>query len=847
MKTIIQPHYIIAAILIFLSVNVFSKTSTMDQLNFLTQTSGNIEDIYGDTVGEVGRIQPKQVDKHRWNTIQLSNTYINPVVVALRGSHPAQIELKKVNSESFQYKAGERQYSNEYLPEEGITYVVIEAGIHTLNETVTLQALATYANHNFTSIYFNQHFTQTPAVISQSQSSHGNQPIVIHKKDIRVDGLQLSLQAGEGDDAIGAMKPIGLIAITNTASNTVGDATMSKVSSPSTSVIFFDDFTGQLDPRWNLHNNGSCQWDNTSAGTPGNGMVCKVTPGLDKAELSVDIPDFDEVTISYKRAGDYFNHNNFEKLILKWSPSQSGSVWHTLESTNSNTIDSAIFKLPNSVKNSTIRIKLMLNGRSAFNPNKPKIAFIDDFRVTGSNTTPTQENIIFHDSFAHELDPRWMLPKSGSCDWDNPNTGATPGNGMICKVTPGVEKAELSVDIPSFDFVTVSYERVADYFDKGTERLFLRWSPSNTGSVWHTLESTNSNQMKKVSFTLPNSVKNKTIRFQIMLNGNSAFNPSQPKIAFIDDFKIVGSNTAPDPVPNPEPTNYPSSYSCPQSCSYCKTQLPPAFWVQKTANIKYGQAYNKVTEKTENLYMDFYRLPQSDKKLPVVVYVHGGGYDPTSSKNGGWAPHVSNLYARQGFFVASIEYRRYGWHCTVNNNCGESTNPTLKDPVHDAKAAVRYLRKHADALGIDTSKIVIQGCSAGAQVGMNYAAHDWGEGSSGNPGYSSKINGVVSHSGTVSNSGAVADFNDMNSGDLIPPSVMFHNQVDPLVPFKQAENTHLLLNQLGAYNNLIVDPGEGHCADIFNNLGQPTNHRYDIFGFMTRAMNIDAPGCPSNF
>jgi acetyl esterase/lipase len=121
------------------------------------------------------------------------------------------------------------------------------------------------------------------------------------------------------------------------------------------------------------------------------------------------------------------------------------------------------------------------------------------------------------------------------------------------------------------------------------------------------------------------------------------------------------------------------------------------------------------TQRGTELAMDVYQPPAwAARPAPVAVYVHGGGYALGDRKphglGAGLANHAGALLPRlraslnqRGFVVASIDYR----------------HPPLSPwsaPIEDAKCAVRFLRAHAAALGIDPGRIGAWGSSGGGAL-----------------------------------------------------------------------------------------------------------------------------------
>jgi len=86
--------------------------------------------------------------------------------------------------------------------------------------------------------------------------------------------------------------------------------------------------------------------------------------------------------------------------------------------------------------------------------------------------------------------------------------------------------------------------------------------------------------------------------------------------------------------------------------------------------------------------------------LPALVFVHGGGWRQGVRDN--FAPMAIRMAAR-GYAAATVSYR---------------LSPEARYPaaIHDVKAAVRWLRAHAGAYGIDPARIAIAGGSAGGQI-----------------------------------------------------------------------------------------------------------------------------------
>jgi acetyl esterase/lipase len=90
----------------------------------------------------------------------------------------------------------------------------------------------------------------------------------------------------------------------------------------------------------------------------------------------------------------------------------------------------------------------------------------------------------------------------------------------------------------------------------------------------------------------------------------------------------------------------------------------------------------------------------ADRRLPVAMYVHGGGM--TSGDKSNLNPILLDALASDGYAVASIDYRL----------APDSRFPTQ---IEDVKCAIRYLRANAARYGLD-GKVFAFGTSVGGQL-----------------------------------------------------------------------------------------------------------------------------------
>ncbi len=238
---------------------------------------------------------------------------------------------------------------------------------------------------------------------------------------------------------------------------------------------------------------------------------------------------------------------------------------------------------------------------------------------------------------------------------------------------------------------------------------------------------------------------------------------------------------------------------------------------------------------TFHLLMDVYQ-PFGDSlcRRPVVVLAHGGSFIQGDRTNDNAVITLCQNFAKRGYVTVSIDYR-LGAAISMALDSSYAENEVLQ-AIGDGKAAVRYLRKDAyttNTFKIDTNLVFCGGNSAGGVLFMHYIYitnvnqtspalqtiinNNGGlEGNSGNPGYSSEVNAVLSLAGGLN------DPNFIVAGDK--PIAHFQGDADNVVPYvcalaeQGAINVRLCgLGSLNANYNTFglthvskVYPGAGH-------------------------------------
>ncbi|MEH7418711.1 alpha/beta hydrolase [Neobacillus drentensis] len=256
----------------------------------------------------------------------------------------------------------------------------------------------------------------------------------------------------------------------------------------------------------------------------------------------------------------------------------------------------------------------------------------------------------------------------------------------------------------------------------------------------------------------------------------------------------------------------------------------------------------------KSLLLDLYLPIGAEGPVPVIVWLHGGGWRIGDRKLG---PDFKVRFAESGYAMASIEYRL----------SGEEIFPAQ---IHDVKAAIRWLRSAANEYGLDSQHIGLWGSSAGGHLAA--LAGTTGSGrledlELGNWEYFSDVQAVVDGYGPTdflqmeeSNNLTAASSDDPESNLLnsvqhhtdpdsresqllgapiqtvphlvreanpityidenVPPFLILHGLSDTVVPVHQSELLYQALMEQGSEAALCLIEGMGHAFFNKNDLDE---------------------------
>lgn len=283
-----------------------------------------------------------------------------------------------------------------------------------------------------------------------------------------------------------------------------------------------------------------------------------------------------------------------------------------------------------------------------------------------------------------------------------------------------------------------------------------------------------------------------------------------------------------------------------------------------TSNVVFGSAI-KANGSPQSLTMNVIQ-PAGDLETarPLIIWAHGGSFSFGSSTDAD-VTNLSQRFAKKGFVCASINYR-----LGISPLDSVGLVKAVLRAVQDMKASVRYFYKDkltTDTYKIDTNNIFIGGSSAGAVTALHYAylnkpcevnqyldnttinALGGLEGLSGNPGYSTKVKGVINLCG------ALATYGWLEVGDM--PFCSMHGTIDGTVNYNRAGALGLLVidgsrylkkqaDALGIINPLYTWYGKDHVPYSGSVAYMDTTTSFVRDYLISRLGCTDAPILPSN-
>lgn len=239
----------------------------------------------------------------------------------------------------------------------------------------------------------------------------------------------------------------------------------------------------------------------------------------------------------------------------------------------------------------------------------------------------------------------------------------------------------------------------------------------------------------------------------------------------------------------------------------------------------------------EDTKLDLYIFsPDSPTHAPAIVFFFGGGWQNGTPQQ---FEFQCRELAKRGMVAITADYRVASRHGVKPTAC-----------VADARSAVRWIREHAEELGIDPNRIAAAGGSAGGHIAACSALIDRFDEPSEDKKISATPNALVLFNPALvlapidgfDASGFGTRVPEDRLGTLpinlspahhitkeTPPTIIFHGKQDTTVPFDSAVAFSKIMTQLGNRCELKAYDGQKHS--FFNNdrFKQETLDQTDAF------------------
>jgi acetyl esterase/lipase len=212
----------------------------------------------------------------------------------------------------------------------------------------------------------------------------------------------------------------------------------------------------------------------------------------------------------------------------------------------------------------------------------------------------------------------------------------------------------------------------------------------------------------------------------------------------------------------------------------------PMFDVRIVEDLVFTQAMNS-NGIIDELRLDLY-LPVAEPAgaSPVIVWFHGGGFQPGTDKKQDYIQLLAQAFAARGYVGVAPDYR-------VRANPIADILGTIEDTITDAQAAVEWVRAHAAEYQLGRDRLVLAGGSAGGMIVVNFVnnLHI--------PIERLGVVGIVDLWGTPG--GPTRLFDHVNSSS--PPALIIHGTADTMVSYPNSEAFSEELQTAGVRHRLV--------------------------------------------
>ena len=214
---------------------------------------------------------------------------------------------------------------------------------------------------------------------------------------------------------------------------------------------------------------------------------------------------------------------------------------------------------------------------------------------------------------------------------------------------------------------------------------------------------------------------------------------------------------------------------------------------------------------SRELRCDVYRPSAAVSKHTAIVQFPGGGFRGANKAG----TRLARPLAARGYTTVAAEYR-----------VGPGVWPA---PLEDARAAIDWTRAQASEFGVESSKVVVLGYSAGGRLALLCAT-------------APEVAACVAFypsSGDISRNPVVGDSPSPETLDSIdvlgkirsgyPPTLLLHGTTDSMIPLDQTLRLHSTLQAAGVPTELHIVEGMTHIFDAHPDMAEACAEWIDLF------------------
>jgi poly(3-hydroxybutyrate) depolymerase len=223
-----------------------------------------------------------------------------------------------------------------------------------------------------------------------------------------------------------------------------------------------------------------------------------------------------------------------------------------------------------------------------------------------------------------------------------------------------------------------------------------------------------------------------------------------------------------------------------------------------------GDKINTITYfKNDTLSLElnlFVPKGEHNKKLPLLIYAHGGGFSTGKRADG---DTLCMKLADNGFLAATITYTLY--MTDKSFGCDGIVSEKIRAMQFAANnlwQATAFFINNQEKYNVDIAKIFVAGSSAGAETALHATFWDFNTMNM----YNTILPADFKYAGLIAGSGAVMDINLITDKNKIP-MMMFHGSADKTVPYATGPHRSCKTNARGwliffgsfsIYNHLLL-------------------------------------------